>query len=204
LPLRQNTAAIVRCGFNFENLKEREMVSSVKDLPTDTNEAGATQEASTVAELRASVNEIAKELSEVAERRTRAARQQVEAGADALRGTIRRQPVLAIGVAVAAGAVLATLVVPRGRRTPRTDSWSAWAPSMPVTRADLHDVADSIQRTVSRAASSVHSVPLTSSLERFVDVMSKVEPSASLNSALEKAGGWFQKVQSRASDAVKK
>lgn len=180
------------------------MISSVKDLPSDTNTAGATHEAHSLAELRASVNEIAKDLSEVAERRTRAARQQAEAGAEALRGTIRQQPVIAMGVAVAAGALLALLVVPRSQPSRRASGWSDWAPSMPVTRADLHDVADSIQRSVSRAANSVQSVPVSASLERFVDAISRVEPNASFNSALEKAGGWFQKMQSRASDAVKK
>jgi hypothetical protein len=43
-------------------------------------------------------------------------------------------------------------------------------------------------------------VPLTSSLERLVDAVSKVEPSASLTSAIDKAGGWFQKLRSGAKD----
>jgi hypothetical protein len=71
-------------------------------------------------------------------------------------------------------------------------------PAMPsVTRADLYDFANNMQHSAMRAANSV---PLTSSLERLVDAVSKVEPSASLTSAIEKAGGWFQKLRSGAKD----
>ena len=168
------------------------MTVQVKDLTTN---AGNVGEEFTLAELRHSVNEIAKELSVVAERRTRAARDAAQAGTAALRRTIRHQPVLAMGIAAIAGAVLAVAVVPRfGRK--RSEGWAAWAPSIPVTRSELYDVADGIRRSVSHAASAV---PLTSSFERLVEAITKAEPSASLNSAIEKAGTWFQKMQARAS-----
>jgi ElaB/YqjD/DUF883 family membrane-anchored ribosome-binding protein len=181
------------------------MIAPVRDLSSNTAASGTSDEASTLAELRATVNEIASELSDVAEKRTRAAREHAEAGAQALRGTIRSQPVIAMGVAAVAGALLAVMVVPRSRPSPSSrDSWAGWTPSMPVSRADLYDVADSIQRSVSRAASAAQSIPVSSSLERFVDAISRVEPNASLNSALEKAGGWFRKAQERAESVVKK
>jgi len=180
------------------------MIAPVKDFSSNTSAPGTSSEAAALAELRAKVNEIAKDLSDVAEKRTRAARRQVEAGAEAVRGTIRSQPVVSMGVAAVAGALLAVLVVPRSRPSPARDSWAAWAPSMPVSRADLYDVADNIQRSVSRAAHAAQSIPVSSSLERFVDAISRVEPNASLNSALEKAGGWFRKAQERAEQAVKK
>jgi hypothetical protein len=169
------------------------MTAQVKDLTSDTGKSG---EDSMLAELRQSVNEIAKELSVVAERRTRAARQAAEAGTSALRGSIRRQPVLAMGIAAVAGAILALAVVPRFGRGQRSEGWAAWTPSMPVTRSELYDVADSIKRSLAHATSAV---PLTSSFERLVEAFSKAEPSASLNSAIEKAGTWFQKMQARAS-----
>jgi ElaB/YqjD/DUF883 family membrane-anchored ribosome-binding protein len=180
------------------------MIAPVKSFSSNTSASGTPSEAATLAELRARVNEIAKDLSDVAEKRTRAARQQVEAGAETVRGTIRSQPVVSMGVAAVAGALLAVLVVPRSRSSRTRDGWAAWAPSMPVSRADLYDVADSLQRSVSRAAHAAQSVPVSSSLERFVDAISRVEPNASLNSALEKAGGWFRKAQDRAEQAVKK
>ena len=71
-------------------------------------------------------------------------------------------------------------------------------PSMPsVTRADLYDFAHNMQNSALRAANSV---PLTSSLERLVDAVSKVEPGASLTSAIEKASGWIQKMLTAAKD----
>jgi hypothetical protein len=61
-----------------------------------------------------------------------------------------------------------------------------------VTRADLYDFVHNMQNSALRAANSV---PLTSSLERLVDAVSKVEPSASLIAAIEKVGGWLQKMR---------
>jgi hypothetical protein len=153
---------------------------------------------STLADLRKSVTAISEELATIAERRTRVLRQGAEAGTTEVRRAIRRQPVIAMGVAAVAGALLALAVVPRfgATRTPRSrfDGMMSYMPQ--VTRADLHDMADSIQRQVSRAASSV---PFSSSVERLVDAISKVEPTSSMNSAVEKLGSWL----SRVPDAVK-
>jgi hypothetical protein len=148
---------------------------------------------STLADLRKSVTAISEELATIAERRTRAIREGAEAGSAELRKTIRRQPVLAMGVAAVAGALLALAVVPRfGSRSAPRSRWEAWMPNMPqVTRADLHDMAENIQRQVSRAASSV---PFSSSVERLVDALSKVEPTSSMNSAVEKIGSWLGRV----------
>ena len=95
------------------------MISPVKEFSSAARSAQDTAE-TTLAEMRDSVAALAKEVAEIAERRTRAARQTAidtaEAGASELRRTIRRQPVLAMAVAAAAGAVLALLVVPRFSR----------------------------------------------------------------------------------------
>ena len=82
---------------------------------------GAKSGDSTLADLRKSVTAISEELATIAERRTRALREGTEAGAAELRKAIRRQPVLAMGVAAVAGALLAIAVVPRfGARPPRS------------------------------------------------------------------------------------
>jgi ElaB/YqjD/DUF883 family membrane-anchored ribosome-binding protein len=181
------------------------MVSPVKELnPTSRSSGQETSADSTLAELRESVTAIAKEVATLAERRTRAARQSAvntaEAGASELRRTIRSQPVIAIGAAAAAGAVLALLVMPRfgGRPSPKS-RWDSWTPN--ITRADFHDFADNIQRSVSRAAQSA-SAPITPTLERLVDALSRTDASSSVNTIIDKASGWFQKAQDKAKEKM--
>jgi ElaB/YqjD/DUF883 family membrane-anchored ribosome-binding protein len=178
-----------------------------------TNKSGAQKSGSepqdgTLAELRKSVTEISKELATIVEQRSQAARETAEAGVASVRKGIRQQPVIAMGIATLAGAAVALLVVPRSalHRRPasrgRYDAWmpNAWMPNnwMPnVTRADLQDFAENVQRSVVRAA---HSVPVTSSFERVADALSKVEPGSSLSTLVDKIGTW---VQQRVPDAVK-
>ncbi len=107
----------------------------------------------------------------MAEERARALKEGTQAGANSLRRTIRRQPVVAIGIATVAGALLALAVVPRIARGRNRSRWEAWAPH--VTRADLYDVADNIQRSLARATSAT-TAPVASSLERLVDAFSKM------------------------------
>jgi ElaB/YqjD/DUF883 family membrane-anchored ribosome-binding protein len=172
------------------------MVSPVqearKDIPSSSSDDW------TLEELRNSVASIADDLKKIIEAHGQAAREQAQDGVKALRKGIRQQPALAMAIATAAGAILAVIAVPRlGRRVPAS-RWDAWVPSMPsVTRADLYDFAHNMQNSALRAANSV---PLTSSLERLVDAISKVEPGASLASALEKTGGWIQKMRTGAKD----
>jgi ElaB/YqjD/DUF883 family membrane-anchored ribosome-binding protein len=151
-------------------------------------------DASTIAELRKSVSAIGDELSAVVERRSRALKEGTQAGANSLRRTIRRQPVVAIGVATLAGALLALAVVPRFSRGHSRSRWESWAPNMPsITRADLHDFADTVQRSVARAASSA-----PSSIERLVDAVTKIEAKESLSEMMQKAGSWLQRMRSPA------
>jgi hypothetical protein len=178
--------------------EKREMVSPVKDFSSAARSAQETAE-TTLAEMRDTVAGLAKDVAEIAERRTRAARQTAvdtaEAGASELRRAIRRQPVVAMAVAAAAGAALALAVVPRFGRSASTSRWDSWTPN--VTRSDLYDLADNIQRSVSRAAQSA-SAPITPAFERLVDAITRTDPSASMGSILEKAGGWLQKAQDKA------
>jgi len=177
------------------------MVSPVKDISSAARSAQDTAE-STIAELRESVTALAKEVADIAERRTRAARQTAvdtaEAGASEVRRTIRRQPVVAMAVAAAAGATLALLVVPRsGSRSAPTSRWDSWTPN--ITRADLHDFADNISRSVSRAAHS-GTASITPAFERLVDALSRVDTGSSMSSLVDKASGWFQKAQDKAKE----
>jgi hypothetical protein len=174
------------------------MVSPVKEFSSAARSAQETAE-TTLAEMRDSVAALAKEVADIAERRTRAARQTAvdtaEAGASELRRTIRRQPVVAMAVAAAAGAVLALAVVPRFSRSVSTSRWDSWTPN--ITRSDLYDFADNIQRSVSRAAQSA-SAPITPAFERLVEAITRTDPSASMNTIVEKASSWFQKAQDKA------
>lgn len=173
------------------------MVSPAKEVGSAARSAQNSAEA-TLTELRDAVSAIAKEVADIAERRTRAARQSAaetaEVGAVELRRTIRRQPVLAMAVAAAAGAALALLIVPRAHRSSPAPRWDRWTPNL--TRADLYDLADTIQRSVSRAANSA-AAPITPAFERMVDAMSRADTSA-VNSIIEKASTWFQKAQEKA------
>lgn len=169
------------------------MVVQAKDLRS----GEASDEQTMLADLRKSVNAIASDLADLAEKRGRAVRETAEAGTSMLRKSIRRQPELAMGVAVLGGALLALLVVPRFGRSHAPSRWSAanwsnWA--SPVTRADLQDFADSMQRTVTRAASAV---PVTPAFERFVDALSRIEAKDTFNSVLDKAQSWFQRIKEK-------
>ena len=84
----------------------------------------------------------------------------------------------------------------RASAVPRSSSrWDSWTPN--ITRSDLYDFADNIQRSVSRAAHSA-SAPITPAFERLVDAITRTDPSASMDTIIDKASGWFQKAQDKA------
>ncbi len=71
----------------------------------------------------------------------------------------------------------------------------------PVTRTDLYDLVDNIQRSVSRGAQAMPS--MTPAFERFVEAITKADPSASMNSVVEKAGSWLQKLRTSVAEKTK-
>lgn len=147
----------------------------------------------TFEDLRKSIASIAGDLRQVAEARGRAAKEQTQNGLHALRQAVRRHPVMALAIALLAGSALALIAVPnyRDRRPTR---WPAWMPPVPsISRADLHELADTIQRNAIR---TVNSVPLTSLLERLAHAITQFEPGESLISAVGKAGAWIDKIRS--------
>lgn len=131
----------------------------------------------TLAELRESVRTIASEVATIIERRTRPARasaiESTEAGVVELRRAIRRQPVMAMAIAAAAGALLGLAIAPRSSGASSASHWDRWTPN--VTRADLYELADNLQRSVSRAA-SLATAPVGQAFERVVDALSRVMP----------------------------
>ncbi len=144
-------------------------------------------------ELRKSVASIASDLKEVAEVRAHAAREEKAGeGVEALQEAIRREPALAMGIALLAGAAFALIAVPKFERRAQSRWMDGMQPVLPVSRADLADFAESIQRNAMRAANSV---PFASSLERLADAVTKIEPSSSLNSAIERVGALLQKIR---------
>ena len=183
------------------------MVTPTANEISSTARSAAKAGEDTLAELRDSVTAIAKEVAEIAEKRTRAMRETVvdgaETGATEVRRAIRRQPAIAMGVAIAAGAAIALLVVPRFSRPTPASRWGErvdrWTPN--VTRADLYDMADNIQRSVSRAATAA-TAPVAPAFERMVDALSKADSSA-VTSLIDKAGGWFGKVQEKAKEKMR-
>jgi len=181
---------------NNNHEEESAMVSPVQEVRRDA--PSSSSDDWTLEYLRNSVASITDDLKKLVESRSEAAREHAQDGVKVLRKGIRKQPALAMGLATAAGAVLAVIAVPRFGRHAPVSRWDAWRPSMPsITRADLFDFANNMQHSAMRAANSV---PLTSSLERLVDAVSKVEPSASLTSAFEKAANWIQKLRTSPKD----
>jgi len=176
------------------------MASPVKEVSSSSHEP-QDEAATSLSELRDSVTAIAKEVAAIAERRARVAgetaRDAAEAGVSELRSSIRRQPVLAVAVAAAAGALVALVVVPRAPRRP-VSRWDRWTPD--VTRADLYDMADNIQRSVSRAVGAA-AAPVTPAFERMVDALSRADTST-MSSLVEKMSGWFQKAQDKAKQTL--
>lgn len=171
------------------------MVANLKDVAAA--QTSSSNDEKVLEELRETVVGLAKDVAAVAETRAKQGVQAVETGTSMLRQEIRRQPALSMGAAAATGALLAVLLVPksRDRKTSRS-SWSDWSP---VTRSDLEDVADNLQRSMKRATRTVSSVPLSSSLERLTDALTRAERETGFSSALEKAGSWLHKMQQSAS-----
>jgi hypothetical protein len=167
------------------------MTAQVKNVAGDRLGQSA-GEPLTLAELQNAVTAIAKDIATIAEKRGQDLKDTAEAGTNALRRNIRRQPAVAMGVATLAGVLLALLAVPARRQ--RASRWSEW--TSPVTRADLEDVADSVRRSLTRAASAV---PVTPAFERLVDALTRVDAGASLSSVIDKAGSWLERVRSKAS-----
>jgi hypothetical protein len=115
----------------------------------------------------------------------------VEAGLEASRNTIRAYPVTSIAVAAVIGATVAVMITSQPRRPNLSARLSHAVPN--VTRADLAEMAHHLQRSASTAA---HGSGLASAFERVVDSVSSIDAKSSLMPALEKAGAWLSSLRS--------
>lgn len=172
------------------------MVDPGKDFSSSSRTIkGPADDQSNLADLRESLAAVAKDIASLAERRAKSAQTSAmgaaEAGVEQLRGSIRRQPVLAMAAAAAAGIALALAIAPRSGA--RSSSWDRLMPA--ITRADLYDMAENLQRSLSRAAGAA-AAPITPAFERMLDTVSRTDAS-SINTILSRIGEWFQKTQEK-------
>ena len=143
--------------------------------------------AAKLAELRADLAALVADVKRVAEARASqvkdAAIDGAEAGVDFARDTIRSHPIPAIAIAAVVGAAIAVALTPALHRS-RTARLADWAPH--ITRANLGEMAQGLQRSASSTGSS-----LLSAFERVVDSVSTIDPKSSLTPTLEKAAAWL-------------
>lgn len=129
-----------------------------------------------IAELRAELATLKQSVSDIGSKATA----EINKGADSLRSSIESQPMLAIGVAAAAGALLALAVMPRPSRGFRYNDPSTYS-------------AHEITAAARRAARSIDTEPITSRFERLVDAISSIDPAAVTSSqAYGTAKGWVE------------
>lgn len=170
------------------------MAANLSEHRVLTGEAsrGRDTQPSTYESLRQEVEAIAESLQAVAEQRARWLKNQTDAGLVTVRQQIRRHPGPALGIAMAAGALLAVALVPRAAATRRSSSWGYG--SLPVTRADLEDLADSVQRSVARAVRAA-GPPVASSLNSVVDAVTSIDPKGSITPLVEKVMAWVDRTR---------
>ena len=145
----------------------------------------------TIAELRATLASLAKEVSTIVEQRSRAAAsaaaEAVQPHVENVQQTIRRQPAISMAVAAGVGALIAVAFVPRSHR-PRTMR-ERWVPN--VTRADLSNLADQLSNAVSRLhVPSMPAMPDTSSFERMLAKVAQADPTGPMSNAIDKIAEW--------------
>jgi ElaB/YqjD/DUF883 family membrane-anchored ribosome-binding protein len=116
--------------------------------------------------------------------------QNVEAGLDATRSTIRAYPVTSIAVATVIGAAVAIMITSQPRRPNLYARLGHIVPN--VTRSDLAEMVHHLQRSASTA---VQGSGLASAFERVVDSVSSIDARSSLTPALEKAGAWLSSLR---------
>jgi ElaB/YqjD/DUF883 family membrane-anchored ribosome-binding protein len=102
-------------------------------------------------------------------------------GAKSVRSNIEAQPWMSIGVAVAAGALLALAIVPRrSRGLNYTDAGTY----------NARDMADAVRRV---AARGIDTQPITSRFERLVDSITSIDTKAlTASPAYDTAKSWLQ------------
>jgi ElaB/YqjD/DUF883 family membrane-anchored ribosome-binding protein len=136
---------------------------------------------SRISELRVEFADLAQSVSDIAALRVAQAEQLAVEGTATLRSNIEARPFAAVGIAAAAGALLAVAVVPRKSRGFRYNDSASY---------NANDIEATVRRAISRG---VDTQPITTRLERLVDSISSIDPSALTSSpAYDTAKTWLQ------------
>lgn len=127
--------------------------------------------------MREEVERLAGQVREVVELRSRQAARAAEAGTVALRGSIRRNPWLALAAAGTTGVLLALAVTrpsPRTRLARRMGPISAYVP-------------DRLEDALDRAHRSIAGNSMATRIEQLVDAISRIDPAAMTHPLAEAA-----------------
>jgi ElaB/YqjD/DUF883 family membrane-anchored ribosome-binding protein len=134
-----------------------------------------------LAALRSELESLTQTIADLTVRGTAAVENAASDGAASLRETIEQRPWMALGVAVAIGAVIAVAVVPKSRRGVRFGDTSTY---------NTDDIAATVRRAVERR---VDTQPLISRLERMMESISSIDPATlTASPAYETAKSWMQ------------
>jgi hypothetical protein len=139
---------------------------------------------SRISELRGELSLLTDIIADMTANRLAQAEKVAADGTAALRSHIENRPWAAIGIAAAAGALLAVVTIPKSSRGFRYNDASSYN-------------ADDIAASVRRAAARVDTQPITSRLERLVDSIGSIDPSVLTSSpAYDTAKTWLNAIAS--------
>ena len=137
---------------------------------------------SRISELREELSVLTDTIASLTAKRFAQAEKLASDGTAALRSNIETRPWASMGIAAAAGALLAVATIPKSSRGFRYNDAASYN-------------ADDIAASVRRAAARVDTQPITSRLERLVDSISSIDPSALTSSpAYDTAKSWVQTI----------
>jgi hypothetical protein len=134
---------------------------------------------SRISELREELSVLTETIASLTAKRVAQVEKLASEGTATVRSSIETRPWTAMGIAVAAGALLAVITIPKSSGGFRYNDAASYS-------------ADDIAASVRRAASRVNTQPLASRLERLVDSISNIDPSALTSSpAYETVKTWL-------------
>ena len=132
-------------------------------------------------ELRSELASLTKAIADMTAKAAAGVEQLGSDGAKTVRSNIEAQPWLSLGVAAAAGALLAIAIIPRTPRGFRYNDASTY---------NQRDIADSFRQV---AARGIDTQPMMSRFERLVDSISSIDATALTSSpAYDTAKTWLQ------------
>jgi hypothetical protein len=139
---------------------------------------------SRISELRAELSVLTESVASLTAVRLAQVEKLAADGTATLRSSIETRPWAAIGLAAAAGALLAVVTISKSSRGFRYNDAASY---------NAHDIAASVRR----AAARVDTQPITSRLERLVDSISSIDPSILTSSpAYDTVKTWLNSIAS--------